>query len=306
MELDTTENSLPVYEALASQVRLRVIRLLAKQQMNIRELAEALNLSSAIMTMHIKKLERAHLITTRMAPGKGGVQKICSLSADKIEIMMPQTLNHQRSFHYTDIAIGHFTDCDVTPSCGLATISQMIGELDEPRCFWSPERVEAKILWFNQGFLEYKVPNFLLPSQQPDELEISFEARSETPFTQGQWPAGLTFSLNDHELGSWTSPSDCEGKRGKYTPNWWPSTINQYGTLKSLRICREGTFLDGNRISNVTLDMLSIEQKQWTFRISVPEDIRHNGGLTLFGAGFGNYNQDLSFKLYYSTHAYPL
>ncbi len=41
MQLDISKKSLPVYEALASQVRLSLIQFLAIKPMNIRELAEA-------------------------------------------------------------------------------------------------------------------------------------------------------------------------------------------------------------------------------------------------------------------------
>ena len=43
--------------------------------MNLRELADALGLTSAIMTMHVKKLDKAGIIKTDMLPGKGGAQK---------------------------------------------------------------------------------------------------------------------------------------------------------------------------------------------------------------------------------------
>lgn len=302
MELDITVNSLPVYEALASKVRLNIIQLLSKRHMNVRELADALNLSSAIMTMHVKKLEKAKLITTRMAPGKGGVQKICSLATDKIEIRMPQQQEDHRKYHQTEISVGHYTDFEITPACGLASTKHIIGELDEPRYFWYPERVQAKIIWFNQGYIEYKVPNFLLPSQLPEELEISFEISSKIPFTNALWPVDLSFYLNQTTLGSWTSSGDFGDKRGKYTPTWWNGQANQHGVLKCLRVNHEGTFIDGNQISGITIGTLPVREKQWTFRMAVLDEAQHVGGLTLFGAGFGNYNQDLLFKLFYTQY----
>ncbi|WP_213410540.1 hypothetical protein [Xylanibacillus composti] len=58
-----------------------------------------------------------------------------------------------------------------------------------------------------------------------------------------------------------------------------------------------GSYIDGQRISDVKLDDLDIRRKQWQFRLVVLEDAKHVGGLTLFGSGFGNYNQDIHFKL---------
>ncbi|MDP4095999.1 helix-turn-helix domain-containing protein [Paenibacillus sp. P96] len=301
MELDISDKSLPVYEALASEVRLNIIRLLADTPMNIRELAEALGLSSAIMTMHVKKLEKAALITTKMLPGRGGVQKVCSLAVDSIHITMPPHERDNRQFHQTEISVGHYTDVDIEPTCGLATVEKIIGEFDEPRYFLDSERVNAKILWFGRGHIEYKIPNFLLASQKPGELEITMELSSEAPSTNDNWPSDISFYLNDVKLGVWTSPGDFGDNRGKYTPSWWPDNINQYGLLKRLRVTPEGTYMDGNRISDVTLDEVVIAQKQWKFRIAVTEDAKHIGGVTLFGTGFGNYNQDIVFRLYYTN-----
>jgi DNA-binding transcriptional LysR family regulator len=57
MQLDLSELSLPVYEALASDVRLHILRLVSEQDLNISQLAGLLNLSKPIVTKHIQKLE---------------------------------------------------------------------------------------------------------------------------------------------------------------------------------------------------------------------------------------------------------
>jgi predicted transcriptional regulator len=303
MRIEVSEKWLPVYEALASDVRIKIVHLLAKQEMNIKELAQAIGLSSAIMTMHIKKLEKSGIIRTNMLPGRGGAQKMCSLVIDHIEVLFPQKNGAAfRKFHETIISVGHYCNFHIEPTCGLATPEKVIGIFDEPRCFLDPDRVNAKILWFGQGFVEYKLPNYLLNSEEPVELEISMEISSEAPLANENWPSDISFFLNGVLLGSWTSPGDFGGiKRGKFTPDWWWGEINQYGLLKVLRINSKGTFIDGNKISDVTLDELDIKQKQWTFKAAVLEDAKHVGGMTLFGSGFGNYNQDIIFKLYYEN-----
>ncbi|WP_019535876.1 ArsR/SmtB family transcription factor [Paenibacillus ginsengihumi] len=307
MKIDISQHSLPVFEALASNVRIEMIRLLSQKPMNVKELADALNLSSAIMTMHVKKLERAGIIKTSKQPGKGGAKKVCTLAADGIEITFPSKLEpFSRHFHLTEVSVGHYTDFEAVPTCGLATTVKVIGIFDEPRAFLEPERVNAKILWFGRGFVEYKLPNYLMKNEEPVELEISMEISSEAPFANEYWPSDITFFLNGIRLGTWTSPGDFGGKnRGRYTPDWWWGEINQYGLLKVLKINEEGTFIDGTRISDVKLSDLQITQKQWTFRIAVLEESENVGGLTLFGSGFGNYNQDIVFKLYYEKRTSP-
>jgi predicted transcriptional regulator len=305
LKIDVSEKWLPVYEALASQVRIRLIQLLAKREMNLKELAEAVGLSSAIMTMHVKKLEKAGIIRTRMLPGRGGAQKICRLAIEHLDIEFPRKEESvSRDYHQSDISVGHYTNFHVEPTCGLATTEKVIGTFDEPRCFLDPERVNAKILWLGKGFIEYKIPNYLLKSQTPEELEISMEISSEAPFANDNWPSDITFFLNDVQLGTWTSPGDFGGPgvRGRLTPDWWYSDINQHGLLKVIRINSSGTYMDGQLISPVTLDQIDPRQKTWTFRVAVLDDAVHVGGITLFGSGFGNYNQDILMKLYYSQN----
>lgn len=299
MNLDISDKSLPVYEALASSVRHKVIHLLATRPMNIRELAEAVSLSSAIMTMHVKKLEKAGIIKTNMLPGKGGVQKICSLQVEEAHIFFPNKMEHIREYHQSEISVGHYTDLEVEPTCGLAGPDKFIGEIDDTRYFFDAERFQAKILWFSEGFVEYKIPNFLLSTENPIELVISLEISSEAPLTDNNWPSDITFYLNNVKLGTWTSPGDYGDKRGKYNPSWWPEVVNQYGLLKHLTVSKHATFMDGLQMSNVNLDDVNVRDKQWTLRIAVEKTSDHVGGLTLFGKGFGNYNQDILFRLYY-------
>ncbi len=300
MILDISTNSLPVYEALASEVRLSMIKHLTLQPMNVRELANAVGLSSAIMTMHIKKLEKSGIIRTEMIPGKAGIQKLCILNVDRLEVNFPLNEGITNEYHQTELSVGHYTDFLVEPTCGLATVENIVGEFDEPRYLLAPERVNAKILWFSKGYIEYKVPNFLLSSQNPKELEISMEISSEAPFTNENWPSDITFFLNNVHLGTWTSPGDYGDRLGKYTPEWWPKVVNQYGLLKFIRVTKNGTFIDGNKISDTTIDEVFIREKQWTFRIAVLDEAEHIGGVTIFGTGFGNYNQDILFRLFYT------
>ena len=299
MKLDLTEHSLPVYEALASPVRLHILRLLAENPMNVKELAAAVGLSSAIMTMHVRKLSEAGLIGTQMLPGKSGLQKVCSLAVSAAQIVFPGGSILERPCHRVEIPVGHYSDFHIEPTCGLATTDKFIGELDDPRYFWEPERINAAILWFGQGFIEYKAPNYLLSTQTPTELVFTMEIASEAPGVNNHYPSDISFTFNDIPLGIWTSPGDYGDQRGKFTPEWWPQSINQYGLLKKLKINHEGTFMDGLKLSDVALDQVDIHRKQWTFRLAVEKDALHVGGMTLFGKEFGNYNQHLMLELFY-------
>ncbi|MDD9266727.1 ArsR/SmtB family transcription factor [Paenibacillus sp. GCM10023248] len=296
----TTERKwLPLYEALASEVRLHILELLAVQEMNVKDLAATLGLSSAIVTMHVKKLEAGGLIRTALVRKQGGTHKICTLAADSVHLQLPQQQSEpQRTFDEVSVPIGHYTRFEVQPTCGLATADHVIGQYDDPRYFLEPERMHAKILWFGSGFVEYRIPNYVLPSQTLEEIEISLEIGSEAPGVAEDWPSDIHFYVNDTLLGYWTSPGDSGQGRGLLTPAWWPDSINQYGWLKVIRITEQGTFLDGQRLSEVTIKDIRMSRNEWTLRLEVPADAAHVGGLTLYGESFGNYNRDIVFRTY--------
>lgn len=296
MQLEIDLDSLPVFEALSSDVRIRIIQLLSKKKMSIIEIAEEIGLSSAIITMHIKKLEIANIIKTE----KVGHKKISSLKVEKINIDFPERIFHTFDFKETSIPIGQFIDYNIFPTCGLATISEFIGDVDEPKYFMDPKRVDAKILWFTTGFIEYKTPNFIESDKKIEMIEISMEISSEFPFSNDNWPSDISFSLNEVEIGTWTSPGDFGDIRGKHTPFWYPDNMNQYGLLKTIRISNEITNMDGTALSNITISDIPLNDQTWKLRIEVKEEATNCGGCTLFGTGFGNYNQDIKFKIYYS------
>lgn len=291
--------SLPLYEALASDVRLKIIQYLSEQQLNIKQLAERLHLSSAIVTRHVNKLETAGIIRTEKKKGKSGIQKISTLIIEDIYITFPKKVQAAYATHVVSVPVGHYTDFHVEPSCGLASHRDFIGPVDQPKYFLSPERMDAGILWFTKGFVEYKLPNYLEAHQTLQQIDISFEISSEFPFANPHWPSDITFTLNGEELGIWQSPGDFNDARGRFTPEWWPETINQYGLLKTLRITSHGTYIDGDPISGVTTEAFKQKVDAWTLRFEVKEDAEHVGGLTLFGKSFGHFDQDILVKTYY-------
>lgn len=297
MQLQINDESLPAYEALASSVRIKIIQLLSKNKMNIKEIATALGLSSAITTMHVSKLEKANIIKTE----KVGQQKISSLRVDKIEINFPEKIFNAFDTKESSIPVGHYTNFSVAPTCGLATANNFIGLVDEPKYFMDAERMDAQLLWFTKGFLEYQTPNLLNENESLEMMEISMEISSEFPFANNNWLSDITFSINDKEVGTWTSPGDFADIRGKFTPAWYPDNQNQYGLLKTIRIMHHGTYMDGEPLSDVTIDDLKdLENDLWKLKIQVKEDAEHIGGCTLFGKNFGNYAQDIKVKLFYS------
>jgi len=299
--LDVTTHTkwLPLFEALASEVRLKIVQLLVEQPLNIKQLAERLQLSSAIVTMHVKKLEQAGIVESKMVRKDGGTHKMCMLKEKQLVIDLVEEREEKSNIHHSSIPVGQFTACEIHPTCGLATTEKMIGLFDDPRYFYSPERIHASILWLGYGFVEYTIANFILPSQHITEIEFSMEISSEAPGINEQWPSDIFFSLNGVELGIWTSPGDFGIERGRYTPKWWGRSVNQYGLLKKIKIDDFGTWIDGDKMSDVTLKDIDFSEQAWKLRIGVKEDALHVGGLTIFGKGFGNYGQHINFDVKY-------
>ena len=158
----------------------------------------------------------------------------------------------------------------------------------------------GRIVWFTTGYLEYILPNFIPDHNVIEELTVSFEISSEAPKFCDIWPSDITFSLNGVILGTWTSPGDYGDRRGKYNPSWWFPFLNQYGLLKKLTITPEGTFLDAEKLSDVSTGQLALtDQSVMKLRFSVLPGAEHPGGCTLFGAGFGDYNQHIRITIGY-------
>jgi predicted transcriptional regulator len=299
IHITNLKGSLPLFKALSSDIRVEILELLAEyKQLNMNEIAEKLKLTNGAVTMHIKKLEECGLIKISTLTAKHGIQKICNLHEDKfiIDIAKQEIVNS----YELEIGVGHYTSYEIYPTCGQATKDKIIGEVDDPSYFADPERINSDILWFTRGHVEYRVPNYLKPGQAFSEIQISMEVSSEAPGNCSNWPSDINFSLNGTLLGSWTSPGDYADAKGILTPSWWFPVWNQYGLLKLLTINNYGTFIDGLQISDVTLSDLNLNYKSdLFFRLSVPEDAQHVGGLTIFGKNFGNYNQGLNIRIIY-------
>ena len=294
------KDGIPLFKALSSEVRINILNLLSEyKQLNINELSEKLNLTNGALTMHVKKLEECGLIVITNLTAKHGLQKVCSLHENKIVVDME--LDNPENSYDIDLSIGHYSSYEIEPTCGIATKDKLIGEVDNPNYFADPERINASILWFTKGYIEYKVPNYLKPNQTISEIQISMEISSEAPGICNNWPSDIYFAINNINLCCWTSPGDFGDNSGLFTPSWWFPNWNQYGLLKLLSINQYGTFIDGLKISDVTLEDLNLSYKSdISLKISVPESAKHIGGVTIFGKYFGNYNQGIHVRVIYN------
>ena len=291
---------LEIFKALGSEVRLEILKILMQNgRMSMNDLASALDLSNGALTPHIRKLESCGLIRINTeTPGHGNL-KMCEPYLDKMLFVFSHGSQHHNEYH-SHLRVGQYSSCKVYPTCGLSTAEDLIGSVDDPRYFTHQNRFHADILWFSKGYVEYMIPCIIPFDSSISQISISAELSSEAPGSNENWPSDLHFYLNNTLLGVWTSPGDFGDVRGLFTPDWWFPTWNQYGILKTLSIRQDGTFMDAIRLSDICIQDLNLSAgKPAYFRIEVPETARHVGGLTIFGRGFGNYNQDIDFRIQY-------
>lgn len=301
LHIKSLEEGLDIFKALGSEVRIEIIKILSESQgMNMNELAARLNITNGALTGHIKKLEDCGLVTVSNESAGHGNQKKCSVCLDKILIEMGFQ-EETKNIYRTDLKVGHFSDYEVYPTCGLASGDAMIGQVDDIRYFSHPDRYSADILWFTRGYVEYVIPNFIPSAQKIDQIMVSLEISSEAPGVNNVWPSDISFILNDRKIATWTSPGDFGDVSGIFTPDWWYPDWNQYGLLKNLVINEKGTFIDGLQVSDVSMKEFHLDYKSAIkLKLAVEDDAEHVGGLTIFGRNFGNYNQDISVHISYS------
>lgn len=303
IHIKKVEDGVPILKALGSEVRLSIIKLLIEnKQMSMHEIAEALEITNGALTSHIRLLEEVGLVVVLSERNGHGNKKVCRLQEKQILVdFEAEERNNEELIYDTEVKVGHYSDYQAFPTCGIATSESLIGTVDDPRYFAHPDRINAGILWFGKGFVEYIIPNLLPEATVIEKFTISFEISSEAPGINEDWPSDISFLLNDTHLGTWTSAGDYGDVRGIFTPDWWFENWNQYGLLKVLTIDKRGTYIDGLKISDVNIKQLDLDYKSIIkFKFQVPEDAAHVGGLTLFGSQFGNYNQDIKVHISYS------
>ncbi|MDE7158806.1 MAG: transcriptional regulator, partial [Clostridiales bacterium] len=126
------------------------------------------------------------------------------------------------------------------------------------------------------------------------ELQFSMEVASEAPGYAAYFLSDICFSLNGKSLGSYLSKGEFNDRAGTVNPSWWYGNLGQYGKKINISVNKKGTFIDGIQSSDVTISDLKLSpSEQIRFRIAVPENAEHRGGVTLFGKGFGDYDEGI-------------
>lgn len=303
LNLNEIDRLCPVAKALSSPVRVRMIALLSARAMNVNELAVALDLPVSTAALNVRQLEEAGLIRTEIQPGIRGAMKLCSRAVDAVSMRLIPQVRDGLSALMLQLPIGSYSCAEgIRPECGLVSEHAWIGESNAPRTFYHPDRAHAQMLWFSSGFLEYRFSLGEVDPGQVEWLEFSMEISSNAPLYREDWKSDISVQVNGCTLGTWVSPGDYGGRRGRLNPSWWSETASQYGLLKTWRVDGEGSTLDGEAISGTRLEDLRLSCGDYiSLRVGVDAHAEHVGGMNLFGEKFGDYAQGIVMRVGYGA-----
>jgi len=276
-----------IAKALNSPLRRRMLSLLHGTEMSVSQIAQALKIPQSTCTVNVQALEDARLIATRQQNCK-----YCSSHLEEVILPLVVSEEKEKSQIELELPLGLYIVAEVHPPCGIASHSKIIGYTDMPEYFLDPQRAHAELIWFTRGYLEYMFPWRLPAGKEIRHVSFSAEVCSEFPGYNETWPSDITVWFNGTEIGTWTSPGDMGARRGRFTPSWWPDASTQYGFMKTWMVNDEGSFIDGVRVSDVTLSDISIQTNTVSLRIGVKDDAVNCGGMNIFGTQFGNHNSN--------------
>ncbi|MBQ3572158.1 MAG: ArsR family transcriptional regulator [Clostridia bacterium] len=290
--------------ALASEERIKILRLLAGRPMNIYEIARTLDIPFSTASNHIAILEDSGIIFVSTQQGKKRHVKMCMKHLVKLSFTFFNPPATATTEPYTiEMPVGHFTEVNVQPPCGLYLVDEQNGisqmtATDKPNEMFTTDRFKAELVWFDNGYISYNFTNHLY-RKSISKLELSFECCSEIIYYRSDWPSDITVKINDTNILTFTSPGDFGGRRGKYSPKEWSVQSTQYGLLYKVTIDSNGTYLNNTLVSKKTIndfDIASVPYIKISF--GVDKDATHRGGINIFGKKFGDHNQAIVLALY--------
>ncbi len=300
LTLGDKKKVLEISKALSNPARLDILELLFYESLSVDEISKKLNVPLTSVCSNIAVLENSGLIRSRLQSGKHGTMKLCSIVYENINLYLLSSLKEsEKNQDIIDIPVGSYFSFNIKPTCGLVSYDGFIGKDDDPQTFLSRDRFKAQLLWFQQGYIEYLIP--YKREKKIKELSFSLEICSEAPNYRNVWPSDITFVVNNIEIGTYKSPGDFGGRKGKLTPSWWPINSTQFGLLKTFVINESGSFVDFVSLSDVNIDRVSknINEGYISLKIMIKEDSKNIGGINIFGENFGDYPQSIKAKITY-------
>lgn len=281
--------------ALSSPERIKIMRHLSDSNKSLSALSNELNIPITTVTRHVNALAEAGLIVVNYQPGIKGHAKYCAhaLTSFTISLSDNKSINEEEKSYSVEMPIGMFAHCHISAPCGLLSVDRPLIKYDNPKLFFTPERSEAELLWFNVGHVSYNFPTDPLYHHKCSSISFSFEVCSETEYYNERWPSDLTIFVNNVEVLTTTLPGDFGGRRGKYSPGFWSINSTQFGILKTIKINEKGVYENNALVrTDIKFDDLDLYTGNTvSLRLEIKKDAVHRGGINIFGKNFGDYNQ---------------
>lgn len=289
-----------VSRALSSIDRIRILKTLEEDSYNVIELASMLRIPASTAGIHVRILEDAGLIRTKIQPGTHGSSKLCSRTIERITVLLQDLPVREGNLRTVSMPVGAYTDCEVCPTCGLGGETEFLGASDDPSSFYLPERIHAQIVWSAGGYVEYRFPNLFTGGMIPKRLVLSAELCSEAPNYREDWKSDITVWINGVECGTWTCPGDFGERCGLLTPSYVLYGSTQYGLLTTWSVDTKCCCINEKPAGDANIKELGLENCPFiTVRIGNKPDTKYRGGFNIFGAKAGDYPQDIQLTFEY-------
>ncbi|MGL5722597.1 MAG: ArsR/SmtB family transcription factor [Brevinema sp.] len=293
-----------ICRALSSPVRLKMLQALHTRPLSASEVAVQFQIPLSSATFNLRLLEEAGLLVIQSQSGIRGVKNVASTTIDLINIMVTNNASFpEDKVISVEMPIGKFSHCDIHPSCGMADENGIIEILDDPRVFYDLKATNAQLLWFQQGFIEYRFPNNFpcIEDNSLKSISFSLELCSEVSGFSDNWPSDIEIKINDIPTAVYHSPGDFGSRKGKLTPDIWGYGSTQYGLLKTFIVNQQGSFIDEHCVSEeITIDTLNLAQKPYiSFKIECSPNAPYCGGVNIFGSKYGDFPQHIIMRVNY-------
>lgn len=288
-KLSNYDDILNICNALSSKTRIDIIKQINKKpNINLHELAKNLNLTNGALTSHVKLLSDLGIVKIDIISAKRGCQKVCSLNNSSFLISLGNK-NDYKNCYQENIPIGLFDNFYIGNNCGLTSNGNIIGQINNPKYFSSISRLKANLLWFNDGYLEYSIPNLLETNQTIKEIQISLELISI--INNHQDLSSVKVKLNDTKICSFDVENTNIIDSKSPSTQWF--NLNPHGELFLFKTNLDGTFLNNKKVSDINI--LDINVKPFNkIKFSIHTDFNV---ICIIGRNIGNYNQDINVKI---------
>lgn len=162
-------------KALSTPDRIKIMYALQTRPMYLVELADQLRIPVSSVSRYIDALAEAQLLYISYTPGPKGHSKLCSKAVLDAQIQFKDASPNDKTeptVSITEMPIGMYTECHITPPCGLVGQEEPLSDFDTPMAFYDAKRAKAELLWFNTGYVAYRFPLKKVPPPKKSRFRL--------------------------------------------------------------------------------------------------------------------------------------